>query len=134
MGDKKSLELQGHIKEAELAKPTMMDSNGDPCLIVCKRGRSTGVTWGTANEILSVTGRCPAVVVSKELCVTSSISKPFSDKGDSGSVLFDLKGRIVGIMSSGIGLTESSDTTYATSMDWLLSDINEQLKDPVHIC
>jgi hypothetical protein len=73
-------------------------------------------------------------MISKEWCVLSSISKPFSEPGDSGSVIFDLKGRIGGIMSSGMGLIKSVDTTYATPMDWLLNDINEQLKEPIHIC
>lgn len=111
----------------------MKDENDEPCLIVGKRGRSTGVTWGTANEVMSVT-RTFSAMISKEWCILSSISTPFSKKGDSGSAIFDLKGRIGGIMSSGMGLTDSADTTYATPMDWLLSDINEQLKEPIHIC
>jgi hypothetical protein len=112
----------------------MRDENDEPCLIVGKSGRSSGVTWGTANEVMSVTRKTPAAVNSKEWCMLSSISKPFSEAGDSGSVIFDLRGRIGGIMSSGMGLTDSLDTTYATPMDWLLSDIKEQLKEPIHIC
>ena len=61
-------------------------------------------------------------------------SQPFSVKGDSGAIVFDLKGRIGGIMTAGTGLTERVDTTYVTPMDWLLSDIKEQLKMPIHIC
>ena len=99
-----------------------------------KRGRSTGVTFGTTNEILSVVRRCSAAVVSKELWILSSIWKPFSEEGDSGSAVFDLKGRIAGMMTSRIGLAASADVTYATPIDWLLRDINDQLKDPVHVC
>jgi hypothetical protein len=134
MRGNKSLKLQDYIRENEIMHPTMRDENDEPCLIVGKRGRSTGVTWGTANEVMSVTRTSSAAVNSKEWCILSSISIPFSRKGDSGSVIFDLKGRIGGIMSSGTGLTHSTDTTYATPMDWLLSDINEQLKEPIHIC
>jgi hypothetical protein len=134
MGGNKSLKLQDYIREDEIMHPTMRDENDEPCLIVEKRGRSTGVTWGTANEVMSVTRDSPVAVTSKEWCVLSSISKPFSQKGDSGSVVFDLKGRIAGIMSSGMGITDSTDTTYMTPMDWLLSDIKEQLKEPIHIC
>jgi hypothetical protein len=134
MRGNKSLKLQDYIREDEIAHPTMRDWNNEPCLIVGKSGRSTGVTWGTANEVKSVTRIFSSEMVSKEWCVLSSISNPFSEPGDSGSVIFDLKGRIGGIMSSGVGLTNSVDTTYATPMDWLLSDINEQLKEPIHIC
>jgi hypothetical protein len=134
MGRNKSLKLQGYIREDEIRHPTMRDKNDEPCLIVGKSGRSSGVTWGTANEVMSVTRKSPAAVNSKEWCVLSSISNPFSEEGDSGSVIFDLRGRIGGIMSSGTGLTDSIDTTYVTPMDWLLGDINEQLKEPIHIC
>jgi hypothetical protein len=134
MGENKSLKLQGYIREDEIVHPTMRDENDEPCLIVGKSGRSTGVTWSTANEVMSVTRKSPAAVNSKEWCVLSSISRPFSEKGDSGSVIFDLRGRVGGIMSSGTGTTDRLDTTYATPMDWLLSDINEQLREPVHIC
>jgi hypothetical protein len=34
------------------------------------------------------------------------VCKPFSEVGDSGSVIFDLRGRIVDIMSSGMGITD----------------------------
>ena len=111
----------------------MRDESNEPCLRVGKRGRSTEVSWGTANEVMSGTRESPAVK-SNEWCVLSSISKPFSEKGDSDSVICDPDGHICGIMSSGAGLTPSSDTTYMTPMDWLLSDINEQLKEPIHIC
>jgi hypothetical protein len=133
MRGNKSLKLQDYIRENEIMHPTMKDENDEPCLIVGKCGRSTEVTWGTANEVMSVT-RTFSAMISKEWCVLSSISTPFSQKGDSGSAIFDLNGRIGGIMSSGTGLTDSVDTTYATPMDWLLSDINEQLKEPIHIC
>jgi hypothetical protein len=70
----KSLKLQGYIREEEITHPTMRDENDEPCLIVGKSGRSTGVTWGTANEVMSVTRKSPAEVISKEWCVLSSIS------------------------------------------------------------
>jgi hypothetical protein len=133
MGGNKSLKLQDYIREDEITHPTMRDENNEPCLIVGKRGRTSGITWGTANEVKSVTRISPALN-SKELCVLSSICQPFSEEGDSGSIIFDLRGRVVGIMSAGTGLTDRVDTTYVTPIDWLLSDIKEQLKEPIHIC
>jgi len=90
----KSMKLQDYVREDEVKHPTMRDKNGEPCLIVGKRGRSTGVTWGTANELKSVTQFTR--VNSMEWYVLSSISQPFYTKGDSGSIVFDLHGRICG--------------------------------------
>ena len=134
MGRNKSLKLEGCIPEDEMKHPKMTDMDGEPCLIVAKRGPTTRVTWGRANEVKSVRRTGPEVT-SREWCVVGlAESQPFSKKGDSGSVVFDLEGRIGGIMTAGAGLTDSVDTTYVTPMVWLLSDIKEQLKMPIHIC
>jgi hypothetical protein len=133
MGNK-SLKLEGCIPENDMKHPKVTDVNGEPCLIVAKRGPITRVTWGKANEVTSVRRTDPDVV-SKEWCVVGlRRSQPFSEKGDSGSVVFDLEGRIGGIMTSGAGWNETLDTTYVTPMVWLLSDIKERLKMPIHIC
>ena len=128
----KSLKLDGCIPEDDMKHPKMKDINDE--LIVAKRGPITGVTWGRANEVKSVR-RIDPEVTSREWCVVGlAAGQPFSARGDSGSIVFDLKGRIGGIMTAGAGLTERVDTTYVTPMDWLLSDIKEQLKMPIHIC
>jgi WD40 repeat protein len=133
MGRNKSLKLEGCIPEDDMKHPKMTDMNDEPCLIVAKRGPITGVTWGRANEVKSVRRTDPEVT-SREWCVVGLTGQPFSAKGDSGSAVFDLKGRVGGIMTAGAGLTERLDTTYVTPMVWLLSDIKEQLKIPIHIC
>src|SRR5947209_1502627 len=132
MGRNKSLKLEGCIPDDDMKHPKMTDMNDEPCLIVAKRGPITGLTWGRANEVKLVR-RIDPEVTSKEWCVVGLAGQPFSAKGDSGSILFDLKGRIGGIMTAGAGLTNRVDTTYLTPMDWLLSDIREQLKMPIHI-
>jgi len=98
-----------------------------------KEGPITGLTWGRANEVKSVT-RTDSEVISIQWCVVRLFKRAFSEKGDSGSVVFDLEGRIGGIMTAGTGLTERVDTTYVTPMVWLLSDIKKQLKIPIQIC
>ena len=129
-----SLKLGGCIPEDDIKNPKMTDPNGDPCLVVGKRGPITGLRWGRANEVKSVTRTDPNVT-SVEWCVVGLVENvAFSRKGDSGSVVFDLEGRIGGIMTSGVGLTESVDTTYVTPMVWLLNDIKKQVKIPMHIC
>lgn len=49
-------------------------------------------------------------------------SGPFSAKGDSGSLIFDGKGRMVGILHS--GMQKHGHVTYATPAWWAI----EQLK------
>lgn len=68
--------------------------------------------------------------MSQEWCVLSSISTPFSVKGDSGSIVFDLSGRIGGILNGGIGDGHRNDITYVyvTPMEWLLEDSNKHLE------
>ena len=98
-----------------------------------KEGSHYWSDMGMANEVKSVRRISPGVT-SREWCVVGLAGQSFSVKGDSGSVVFDLKGRIGGIITAGAGLTDSVDTTYVTPMVWLLSDIREHLKMPVHIC
>lgn len=49
-----------------------------------------------------------------------SKSGPFSDKGDSGSVIVDGLGRIGGLLTGGAGATPSSDITYAMPISFLI--------------
>jgi hypothetical protein len=112
----------------------MSDMNGEPCLIVAKNGPMSGLTWGRASEVESVK-RTDFEELSREWCVVELVGhQPFSAKGDSGSIVFDLNGRIGGMMTSGAGLNDRLDTTYVTPMVRLLSDIREQFKIPIHIC
>ncbi|CUS13998.1 unnamed protein product [Tuber aestivum] len=46
-------QIRGTIPDAELHAPTMEDQNDERCLIVLKRGRTTGLTIGRANSISS---------------------------------------------------------------------------------
>jgi WD40 repeat protein len=128
-----TLELRGCIPEEDMKHPKMTDMNDEECLIVAKSGPITKLTWGRLNEVKSVRRTDPQVI-STECCVVGLARRSFSKKGDSGSVVFDLNGRIAGIMTGGTGITDSVDTTYVTPMEWLLSDIKEQLKIPIHIC
>jgi WD40 repeat protein len=130
----KSLQLKGYVKEDEWKHPDTTDADGMPCRVVAKTGPITGLTWGKVNEVESVT-RADLKVTSLEWCVVGlSKNKQFSQKGDSGSVVFDLEGHICGIMTAGTGLTTSTDITYMTPMAWLLPDITKHVRMPIHIC
>ncbi|KAH7888331.1 hypothetical protein F5I97DRAFT_2002004 [Phlebopus sp. FC_14] len=102
------LHLRGTIPVEEMHKPTMLDQNGDHCIVVLKRGCTTGLTVGRANWTI--------IPYDKE-------SGAFSANGDSGSVVVDGRGRIGGLLTGGDGITQRLDLTYVTPIDFLMERI-----------
>lgn len=45
--------LRDFVTEGELLRPTMVDENGEECIIVLKNGTGAGVTLGRASGIKS---------------------------------------------------------------------------------
>ncbi len=93
-----------------------------------KRGNTTGLTVGRANDILSYVRNYydnGDTQTSKEWAIFSYDNKsgPFSDKGDSGSGIVDCFGRLGGLLTGGDGVTESSDVTYATPISFILDSL-----------
>ncbi|KAH9164038.1 hypothetical protein EDB89DRAFT_2078307 [Lactarius sanguifluus] len=123
------LQLQGVIEESELRHPTMLDANGEACIIVVKSGNSTGVTIGRATGIMSFVRENfedGTHKTSMELPIYpySQEDGAFSAPGDSGSIIADGKGRIVGLLTGGAGKTDStkSDVTYASPFFWVFDE------------
>ncbi|KAM5543702.1 hypothetical protein V8D89_002319, partial [Ganoderma adspersum] len=125
--DDRLLPLRGTIPAEEMRRPTMLDHNGDHCIVVLKRGRTSGLTVGRANGIDSYIRHYDNVVpkTSREWTIIpyNNKSGAFSEKGDSGSVVVDGCGRIGGLLTGGDGITKSLDLTYATPIDFLLTHI-----------
>jgi hypothetical protein len=134
MKTKLSLRLQGIVPAEEIKKPTMLDENSDPVLYVGKYGKTSGMTWGKGNEVMSVVRyHTETQAYSIEWLIIGMLRK-FSDKGDSGSTVFDLNGRIAGIMSGGLeSQLGGSDITYAAPIEWILDDICEYTKRDIHL-
>ena len=113
------MQLRDFIKDGELRHPTMLDANGEHCLIVVKNGVATGVTLGRATGIESFVREYKDYAISStsmEIAVYSYGHKdgPFSAPGDSGSVLGDANSRIVGMLIGGTGQTDFTDVTYVS--------------------
>ena len=120
-------QLLDAIKEDELCHPTMLDANGEECLLVVKNGNSTGVTIGRAMGIMSFIREYfedGTQETSMELAIYPYGNKDgaFSAPGDSGSIIADSKGHIVGLLTSGAGQTDSTDVTYVTPFYWLFDE------------
>jgi hypothetical protein len=120
----------GTITDDLMRNPDMWDSDGEPCLLVVKSGNATGTTIGRANGIFSIVrdyffNDMSINQTSMEWGILNydSKSEVFSEPGDSGSAIADIRGRIGGILTGGTGKAKSSDMTYATPFWWLLGRI-----------
>lgn len=107
-------------------------------MIVGKFGAATGLTFGTVNKVKSVT-RLPTVIgrvmVTWEICVVGPVHEPginkgiptcFSIAGDSGSAVWDLKGRVLGLLASRLEQEGVPDTSYITSLDRIIRDLEAE--------
>ena len=99
-------------------------------MLVTKSGSATDTTIGRANGLFSITRDYFPVdqtfnQTSMEWGIINydSKSEVFSEPGDSGSVIVDIRGRIGGMLTGGSGKTWGSDVTYATPFWWLLERI-----------
>ncbi|EIW74718.1 hypothetical protein CONPUDRAFT_170052 [Coniophora puteana RWD-64-598 SS2] len=121
----RQLRINGCVTRELLAVPDCFDNSGEPCLIVMKDGNTTDLTVGRYAGLEAYL--CDDFgVESIELAIYNydRQSGPFSAKGDSGSLIFDGEGHMVGILHSGMPKGGSNHVTYATPAWWAI----EQLK------
>jgi hypothetical protein len=124
------LQIRDIMKEDQLRHPTTLDVNGEECIIVVKNGNTTGVTIGRASGIESFIREYDSHDISStsmEIAIYSYSHKDsaFSAAGDSGAIITDGKGSIVGLLTGGAGQTDSTDVTYASPYYW----VNERIKE-----
>ena len=133
--------LRGIIPDAELRDPKQKDFNDDPCTMVVKRGKTSGLTLGRLNNMPSYTrtywedGTSDASMEWPIFSYRHDRAKhavAFSKAGDSGSVVVDGKGRIAGIITSGSGdnpvvegdpSPPAAHVTYMTPADFLYNQM-----------
>jgi hypothetical protein len=119
----------GIITDDLMGTPDMWDSDGEPCLLVIKSGNAANTTIGRANGVFSIVRDyfqdMSIHQTSMEWGIINYDSKSgvFSEPGDSGAVIADIRRRIGGMLTGGSGKTKSSDMTYATPFWWLLERI-----------
>ncbi|KAI1777147.1 hypothetical protein F4818DRAFT_439508 [Hypoxylon cercidicola] len=95
--------LQLHLERQDL--------EGSSTFLVGKRGFKTGLTYGEKNSIEAVVRRHADVKEQfawEMLIVPSRKGRVFSAKGDSGSSIFDMQGRVIGLVNG---------STHVTSFD-----------------
>jgi len=124
------LQAYGVVKDKEMRSPQHLDANGYKCLHVVKNGLATGTTVGRVNGLDSFTriyAEYDIEQTSVEVAVLPYNRKrgPFSARGDSGAIVLERSGGIVGMLTSGSGATDETDTTYLTPYWWLEEQIKE---------
>ncbi|KAF8259413.1 hypothetical protein EI94DRAFT_1751656 [Lactarius quietus] len=118
----RQLRINGCVTRELLAVPDCFDSSGEPCLIVMKDGSTTDLTVGRYAGLEAYL--CDDLgVESTELAIYNfdKQSGPFSAKGDSGSLIFDGEGRMVGILHSRMPKGGENHVTYATPAWWAIA-------------
>ncbi|TFY58856.1 hypothetical protein EVG20_g7999 [Dentipellis fragilis] len=131
------MRLRDHVPESALVDPPTRDERDDKCLIVFKNGSKSGLTFGKAEHITSVTRQCSfgvyhesrewPVIPSYPILPVDKHSLAFSYKGDSGSCVADVFGRIGGIITSGTYNPNTSalaDVTYVTPITFIMKTLH----------
>ncbi|KAJ4161592.1 uncharacterized protein LMH87_007623 [Akanthomyces muscarius] len=122
------LQLAGTVTERELRNPPHSELNDDAVLFVGKVGARSGLTFGLGSTMASVV-RYPLkgmTLESLEWPVHHVKGDPnFSAPGDSGSIVWTVDGRIVGMVTGGCGV-RSMDITYVTPIERLLADVRSR--------
>jgi hypothetical protein len=137
------LPLISIMNEDDLMRnPDMRDSNGEPCMLVVKNGNTTGTTLGRANGVYSIVREYFRLDMTVHrtylewgIINYDSKSGGFSEPGDSGAIIADIRGRVGGMITGGAGMSETkcSDMTYATPFWWLLERIRANGFPNVHL-
>ena len=128
------LQAYGVVPDNEMRDPQHLDVYGEKCLLVVKHGMATGTTVGRVNGLESYTriytyrGIHQTFMEIAVLTYGQPYGK-FSSRGDSGSVVLDRIGRIVGIITGGAGPTDKTDISYLTPYWWIEGQIKSKFPE-----
>ncbi|KAM5531469.1 hypothetical protein V8D89_014859 [Ganoderma adspersum] len=128
------LQACGVVQDKEIRSPQHLDANGYKCLLGVKNGMATGTTVGRVNGLNSFTRVYTEHGVeqtSVEVAVLAYNRKrgAFSAPEDSGAIVLERGGGIIGMLTSGGGKAEDIDTTYLTPYWWLDEQIKKLFPD-----
>ena len=116
------LNLRGILPAEEIRTSDNKDHKGDPIRYVINRGLTTLTTIGCLTGFESHVRRYHGLgeLNSVEAAIYPyDDSGPFCRAGDSGSIIADVHGKFVALLTGGTGPTDSSDITYGSPMYWL---------------
>lgn len=138
--------LRGILPVANMQEPESEDPTRESAICLGKIGHGSGLTFGLANQALSILRR--PVSSTKDdpgeeddsmhlsVCVMGKAggygirpsTRSFGIAGDSGACAWDLNGRVAGMVTAG-SMWDLEDrwtnVTYVTPMEWILEDMRE---------
>ncbi|KAF8581118.1 hypothetical protein K439DRAFT_1354990, partial [Ramaria rubella] len=128
------MKLRDFVKDGELLHPTLLDKNGEECIIVIKNGAATGLTLGRGTGIESFVREYEdnAIYTTSMAIAVYAYGHEdgaFSEPGDSGAVVDDAHSRIVGMIVGGAGKNDLTDVTYVTPYHFLHECIKKVFPD-----
>jgi len=128
------LQAYGVVQDNEIHNPQHLDVHGEKCLPVVKNGLTTGTTVGRTNGLESFTRIYNEYGIKQnsiEIAVLpyDRAHGTFSAAGDSGSIVLSRDGRIVGILTGGVGPTDETDISYLTPYWWVEQEIKAKYPD-----
>lgn len=131
----RKLKIRGVVPPEVLAKPDdMIDSEGWPCIVVGKDGSTTGLTFGSYAGLESFVSDDDVESIELGIYNLSRDDRVFSDYGDSGALIWDSLGRVLGQLHSGQFKKKNltwSHIMYATPGWWLLQRIKARYPDAI---
>lgn len=112
--------------------PLTIDDLGRP---VAKAGRTTGVTRGVISQIevdrlqvdMGEPGAPKLAEFSDQIEIQGNDGQSFSQPGDSGSLIVDLKGRAVALLFAGGADDQGVDLTFANRIETVLEKLGVRL-------
>ena len=126
------LRFSGTVSDQEMFRldPRNEVHDNDPDIMVLKNGNTSNLTVGRLNTIRAfireyAEGRPGQMSKKVGVLPRNSKSGPFSERGDSGSVVLDATGRVCGIITGSDGSTDVSDCTFVTSINFLVKRLSE---------
>ncbi|KAI5999616.1 hypothetical protein EDD15DRAFT_2237830, partial [Pisolithus albus] len=122
------------VQPHEIRDAADLDAHDEECLFVVKNGMRTGTTVGQLNGMESFTRVYDENGIkgtSTEIAVLpyGYMNSPFSAPGDSGAIVLDRNGGIVGMLTGGAGVTDNTDVSYLTPYWWLEQEIKRYFPD-----
>jgi hypothetical protein len=122
------LQAFGVIQADKIHNPKQLDANGEQCLLVVKNGLTMGTTISRVTGMESFTRTFNEYGIketSMEIAVLpyGNAIGPFSTPGDSGSIVLDRNGHILGMLNGGAGSTNRTDVTYLTPYWYIEAEI-----------
>lgn len=118
------LPIRHFLPHSLTVNPDALGKGGEPLYIVGKYGNTTDLTLGRYSGmdayICDESG-----IESREVAVYnySKTSGNFSEKGDSGSLIFTGNGDMLAILHSGMPRGYDSHVTYGTPIWWIIKQI-----------